>query len=123
MAAAFAPGAQAATVCNEGGNGHRGDLVATGTPDPPPPARYTMRLSLRVLMLLVVAVGLSAAATASGRKGGQSTKAAPSGCTVKTYSYDSGGSPGSGVVNDPLFPKQWGLQQIHAPSAWARGAK
>jgi serine protease len=37
--------------------------------------------------------------------------------------YDKGGSPGSGAVNDPLFSKQWGLDQIHAPGAWARGAR
>jgi hypothetical protein len=39
-AAAFTPAAGATTVCNEAGNGHRGDLVAQGTPDPSPPARY-----------------------------------------------------------------------------------
>ena len=40
--------------------------------------------------------------------------------TKLTYTYDSGGTPGTGVVNDPLFPKQWGLDQINAPEAWAR---
>jgi subtilisin family serine protease len=44
-------------------------------------------------------------------------------CTTQTYSYDTGGSPGTGAVNDPLFPKQWALQQIHAPAAWARGVR
>jgi serine protease len=39
-------------------------------------------------------------------------------------SYDTGGSPTSGQpVNDPLFPQQWGLTQIKAPAAWARGDK
>jgi serine protease len=38
--------------------------------------------------------------------------------------YTSGGSPNTaGPVNDPLFPQQWGLQQIKAPAAWARGDK
>lgn len=31
-------------------------------------------------------------------------------------------SPASGFPNDPLFPRQWNLQQIHAPEAWAAGA-
>src|SRR5215208_3576746 len=43
-------------------------------------------------------------------------------CTPQTYSYDTGGAPGSGPVNDPLFAKQWALDQINAPEAWARGA-
>ena len=47
FALALAPGgAQAATVCNEAGNGHHGDLVATGTPDPSPPARFKSGLSV-----------------------------------------------------------------------------
>jgi hypothetical protein len=45
MAAAFAPSAQAASVCNEAGNGHLGgSYVVTGTPDPSPPARHTAGL-------------------------------------------------------------------------------
>jgi serine protease len=53
--------------------------------------------------------------------GAPAANAAP--CTTQTYSYDTGGSPGTGAVNDPLFPKQWALQQIHAPAAWARGVR
>ena len=53
--------------------------------------------------------------------------AAPSGASAApcpAQTYGSAGSPTSGQpVNDPLFPKQWGLTQIHAPAAWARGAK
>jgi subtilisin family serine protease len=30
--------------------------------------------------------------------------------------------PAAGFPNDPLFSKQWNLQQIHAPEAWAAGA-
>jgi len=36
--------------------------------------------------------------------------------------YDSGGTPGSTSPNDPLYGAQWGLDQIQAPGAWARGA-
>lgn len=40
------------------------------------------------------------------------------------YSYDSGGRPGTaGPANDPLFARQWGLDLINAPEAWARGAR
>jgi subtilisin family serine protease len=49
--------------------------------------------------------------------------AANAACTTQTYHYDSGGPPGNGAVNDPLFAKQWALDQINAPEAWARGAK
>ena len=31
-------------------------------------------------------------------------------------------SPAAGFPNDPLFPRQWNLDQIHAPEAWAAGA-
>src|SRR4051794_32645675 len=49
--------------------------------------------------------------------------AAAAACTTTTYAYDTGGSPGTGAVNDPLFSHQWALTQIKAPAAWARGAK
>jgi serine protease len=44
-------------------------------------------------------------------------------CGVPASGYDRGGPPRSGAPNDPLFPHQWGLQQIKAPAAWARGAR
>ena len=44
-------------------------------------------------------------------------------CSPQSYSYDTGGAPGGGPVNDPLFAKQWALDQINAPEAWARGAR
>jgi len=44
-------------------------------------------------------------------------------CTTQTYRYDTGGSPGTGQVNDPLFARQWALDQINAPEAWARGVR
>ena len=72
-----------------------------------------------LVALLIVPAGVSA------KKGGQSgKKAAPtSGCATQTYQYDSGGAPGSGPVNDPLFARQWALDQLNAPEAWARGAR
>jgi subtilisin family serine protease len=53
--------------------------------------------------------------------GAPAANAAP--CTTQTYQYDTGGAPGTGAVNDPLFAKQWALDQINAPEAWARGAR
>jgi serine protease len=84
-----------------------------------------MRSSSRVLIALALAVGLAipSSALAKGKGGAKAAKAAAAACTVQSSSYDTGGSPGTGVVNDPLFPKQWGLDQIHAPAAWQRGAK
>src|SRR4051812_32716995 len=74
-----------------------------------------MRTMVRVVVLVAVAAVLTLPGTAAAAKSSR--------CAVKTYTYDSGGSPGSGVVNDPLFARQWGLDQIHAPTAWVRGAK
>src|SRR4051812_19511283 len=44
-------------------------------------------------------------------------------CTHPVSAYSSAGAPGSGPVNDPLFARQWGLAQVKAPAAWARGAR
>jgi thermitase len=68
-----------------------------------------MRSSSRVLAVLAVAAGLALLPSAAS--------AAP--CT--SQSYDTGGAPGTGAVNDPFFAKQWGLEQIKAPAAWQRG--
>jgi subtilisin family serine protease len=88
-----------------------------------------MRSSSRALIGIAIAAMLAVPSTALAAKGGNGHKggkgggpAAASSCTVQTYHYDTGGSPNtSGPVNDPLFPKQWGLTQIHAPAAWQRG--
>jgi subtilisin family serine protease len=47
-------------------------------------------------------------------------------CTYPASAYSTGApadvsSPGPQPVNDPVFPDQWGLTQIKAPAAWARG--
>ncbi|HEX8067571.1 MAG TPA: S8 family serine peptidase [Thermoleophilaceae bacterium] len=34
-----------------------------------------------------------------------------------------GAAGGTTAVNDPFAPAQWGLAQVHAPAAWARGAR
>lgn len=44
IAVSIVPAAAQATVCNQASEAHRGDLVASGTPDPRPPARYTTGL-------------------------------------------------------------------------------
>ncbi len=48
--------------------------------------------------------------------------AAPN-CEVRSYDYDAGGAARSGFPSDPLFPRQWGLDQVKASEAWARGAR
>jgi subtilisin family serine protease len=54
--------------------------------------------------------------------------AAPSGahaavpCAPIATSYETGGAATSASPNDPLLGRQWGLEQIKAPGAWARGA-
>jgi subtilisin family serine protease len=72
-----------------------------------------------VALLVMPAQGL--AKKGSGKKGSQKPAAAAS-CSTQSYTYDSGGAPGTGPVNDPLFPRQWALDQVNAPEAWARGA-
>ena len=48
---------------------------------------------------------------------------ARSSCDEGGGPYDTGGAPDkSAVVNDPLFSKQWGLEQINGPHAWKLGA-
>ena len=44
-------------------------------------------------------------------------------CEVGTYEYDAGGPPRSAFPSDPLFPRQWGLDQVKARGAWEQGAR
>jgi subtilisin family serine protease len=82
----------------------------------------------RAAVALVLAAALAVPSATPAAKGGkpeQGGKAAkgpkgPKACTPDSFTYDSGGAPGSGAVNDPLFARQWGLDQINAPEAWAR---
>jgi subtilisin family serine protease len=76
-----------------------------------------------VLMIAALFVAPPVAAKPKREHGKARTAAATTSCSTTSYRYDSGGSPGSGAVNDPLFPRQWGLTQINAPGAWARGVK
>jgi subtilisin family serine protease len=65
---------------------------------------------LAIVGLTLLAAWLAAAAPASA------------GTCPAGGSYGTGGAPGSGAANDPLFAKQWGLTQIKAPAAWSRAA-
>src|SRR5260221_11743173 len=64
------------------------------------------------------ATALAATAALTG-----TAQAAPPPCAPVPTSYDSGGAPLAGFPNDPLFARQWGLPQVRAPQAWARGAQ
>jgi subtilisin family serine protease len=81
-------------------------------------ARVRDRKGFNVKRFAAVVVALVLLSIVAGFQG--AAAAAP--CSTPTYQYDSGGSPGSGAVNDPLFPRQWALDQVNAPEAWARGA-
>lgn len=72
--------------------------------------------------LAVLPAGALAAKGGNG-KSGKGGSPPSSACAAPSYSYDTGGAPGTGVVNDPLFAEQYGLDQINAPEAWARGAE
>ena len=64
-----------------------------------------------VLIAALAVVGLAA------------VPASASECSYPITAYGTGGDPvAGGPVNDPLFPRQWGLEQINAPEAWAQGA-
>lgn len=43
-------------------------------------------------------------------------------CPQVPHGYDSGGPPRAAFPNDPFLERQWGLDQINAPEAWARAA-
>src|SRR5436190_11298371 len=76
---------------------------------PFPPTRHVPRLAALAGIAALLALAAPGSASAA--------------CTHPASAYDSGGTPGSGAANDPLFPRQWGLQQIKAPAAWQRGAR
>jgi subtilisin family serine protease len=66
------------------------------------------------------AISIAAAAVAAVLAVPGTAGAAPA-CAPVATSYGSAGAPLGGFPNDPLFPHQWGLAQIRAPQAWARG--
>jgi subtilisin family serine protease len=74
-----------------------------------------------VVVALVALLAMPAHGLAATKDPNQAQAAAA--CATETYQYDSGGAPGSGPVNDPLFARQWALDQLNAPEAWARGAR
>ena len=71
----------------------------------------TRRIARTAALLGVVAACLASAAPAAAECPSQAN-----------LTYDSGGTPGTGSPNDPLFGLQWGLDQIQAPAAWSQGA-
>ena len=73
----------------------------------------------RVLIALV-ALALLAAPASALAKAKRTARAAAS-CGGAAGRYDTGGKPGTGFPNDPLYSRQWGLKQINAPAAWKRG--
>jgi len=82
----------------------------------------SLLVAVAVLCLASAPAVLAAKGGKPAEKGGKGGPA-PKPCTATTYSYDSVGAPGSGAANDPLFARQWGLDQINAPEAWGRGAE
>ncbi len=77
---------------------------------------------IAAVVVALVALSIVPAQALAAEKGPNGA-AAPSGCATQTYQYDSGVTPGSGPVNDPLFARQWALDQVNAREAWARGAR
>src|SRR3954470_8732320 len=76
---------------------------------------------MRIATAALAALALSILADAAPASAAQT-------CSYPASAYSTGGpldltGPGVQPVNDPIFPDQWGLTQIKAPAAWARGAK
>src|SRR3954447_17551605 len=74
-------------------------------------------------MRLIVALGAVVLVAAVGILASPASAAT---CSYPASAYSSGAppdvsNPGPQPVNDPVFPDQWGLTQIGAPAAWARG--
>jgi subtilisin family serine protease len=67
--------------------------------------------------LKIIAVAAAAAFLAAP----VAAHAAPA-CPPVATSYGNTGTPPATYPNDPLFGHQWGLGQIRAPQAWAKGA-
>jgi subtilisin family serine protease len=76
---------------------------------------------ITAVVVAVVALLIVPAQAPAAKKAKRAAAAAA--CTTQSYQYDTGGAPGTGPVNDPLFARQWALDQINAPEAWARGAR
>jgi serine protease len=72
-------------------------------------------------MRLIVAIAVLVATALLAAPAGAATT-----CSYPASAYSTGApfdvtAPGVQPVNDPVFPDQWGLTQIKAPAAWARG--
>src|SRR3954447_12682921 len=74
-------------------------------------------------MRLIVALGAVVLVAAVGILASPASAAT---CSYPASAYSSGAppdvvNPGPQPIDDPVFPDQWGLSQIKAPAAWARG--
>ena len=66
-------------------------------------------------------LALACAAAAAAAPAGPARAANP--CVHPAVSSATTPASASAPVNDPFFARQWGLAQIHAPAAWAKGAR
>jgi subtilisin family serine protease len=73
---------------------------------------------MRVRLLVTAVLAALALAAVPGSAGAVT-------CSYTTYTQGAGGigSAGGPTTGDPLAPAQWGLSQVKAPGAWARGAR
>jgi serine protease len=76
-----------------------------------------MLLARAAVAALALLIPLGFAGTANAAK-----------CEHPASAYSTGApwdveNPGPQPVNDPIFPDQWGLEQIKAPDAWAQDAR
>ena len=76
---------------------------------------------MRIRLAAAAALSTIFAFAAAGTAGAQTQN-----CTYPASAYSTGApwdvtAPGAQPVSDPVFPDQWGLQQINAPAAWQRG--
>jgi len=79
------------------------------------------RLTRALIALVALALLAAPAAQAKKHHRAAAKRTATTSCAGKSGTYDTGGKPGPGFPNDPLYSRQWGLTQIHAPAAWKRG--
>lgn len=77
------------------------------------PVSRRIAVTLGVVLAAVSVIGPAPSVTADPRP--TQDCALPAGDSPR-------GAPFSGEPNDPLFDRQWGLDQVNAPEAWALGA-
>lgn len=103
-------------------------FYSQGTSASTPVARWRRQRAARLVVLAVAFTTIGLATVAALFVGERLqpfgvTPAYADSCPPEPQGYDSGGQPAASFPSDPLFGRQWGLTQIKAPQAWARGAK